>query len=88
MIVPVSAAGEVISLAHESVGAPRHEVPRARLNRERAAWAQVPLRCGGGRERLHLPDAVALIVSAESAEQRTRKRVFWLVVFRATARMI
>src|SRR5690349_1067039 len=63
------APGEVVGLAHEAVGTPRHHVRESGRDLEGAPGADVGLHSRAGAVRLHVPDAVALRLGAEAPEQ-------------------
>src|SRR5690606_15856304 len=68
--MPMTATGEVARLAHDPVGAPRHDVGGAGLDVEFASRAAVELHGGRGALRLHVPIAVALVLHALQPAER------------------
>jgi hypothetical protein len=66
----MSALRQVVCFAQDSIGPPRNDVRDTRRDLETASRARVGLGRVGGRERLHVPEAVVLRLHMLVAEQR------------------
>lgn len=65
----MAASGEVVLLAHDSVGPPGDGVGDARGDLETAARTAIRLLGAGGGDRLNVPLAVALVFDSRSPQQ-------------------